>query len=251
MRTTATLAALALSLCSLTAYASRHAKIEETKEADYDVHAGAPLFVETFNGAIHVRGGSDARVHVVMHKYVRAETDEDARAAMDALNVDVSHDNGGLSLKAPHLRRDEIETGIAFDITMPRAADLTLLTCNGTVDVEDVRGAHKLRTTNGHISVTRGAGSVDAETTNGAVRVELLEVTPGRPLRFITTNGAVDLNLPPSLAADVEASTTNGTIHSDLPIVANDIERTRMSGRVNGGGTELRARTTNGSITIR
>lgn len=254
MRIKATLVALALSLISLTAFAaSRHSRtrIEDSSDADYDVRAGAPISVETFNGAIRVHSGSDNRVHVTTKKYVATENDEDARAVMASLNVEISHENGGLTLRAPNERRDGVQVGIAFDITVPRSTDLTLLTTNGSIDVDDVRGNAKLHTTNGHIEVDRGAGSVDAETTNGAVRVALQEVTPGRPLRFITTNGGITLDLPQNLGADIEASTTNGTIHSDLPLVTNDIERTRMSGRVNGGGIDVRVRTTNGSIVIR
>ena len=255
MRIKTTLVALALSLISLSAFASsRHSRtrIEDSSDADYDVRAGAPIFVETFNGAIRVRSGSDNRVHVTTKKYVSTEDGEaDARAVMASLNVEVSRENGGLSLRAPKDHRDGVQTGITFDITVPRASDLTLLTTNGAIDVDDVRGNAKLRTTNGHIEVDRGAGSVDAETTNGAVLIELLDVTPSRPLRAITTNGGITLELPNNLGADIEASTTNGTIHSDLPLVTNDIERTRMSGRVNGGGVDVRVKTTNGSIRIK
>jgi len=252
MRFTATLAALALSLCSFAAFGSHDSRITDSSESNYDFRAGSTLTVETFNGSIRVRGGDDSRVHVVAQKYVRSDDPDDARATMAALNVQVSHDNGGLVLRAPHPPRDGVrETGVTFEITMPRSADLRLVTTNGEIEVEDVRGDDKLHTTNGRITVSRGDGSVDAETTNGAIRVELVNVTPSRPLRFVTTNGSITLNLPQSLSADVDASTTNGSIHNDLPIVASKVDRTRMLGRINGGGTELRAHTTNGSITIR
>ena len=252
MRFTTTLAALAVFLCALTAQAAHRARLNETAEMSYDVRAGSPISVETFNGSIHVRGSDDAKVHVTVTKHVQAETDEEAREAMAALRVETSHDNGGLVLKATDVHGDrEIEGGISFDITTPRSVDLTLNTTNGSIDVSDIRGDAKLKTTNGQINVLRGSGSLDIETTNGGIRAELLDVTPNRPLKFLTTNGGVTLELPSNLGADVVASTTNGTISSDLPIVANSSDHRHLEGRINGGGSELRVRTTNGTISIR
>jgi DUF4097 and DUF4098 domain-containing protein YvlB len=253
MRSITMLAALGFSLFSITAHASHRTRLNDTSVETYDLRAGSPLSVETFNGSIHIRGGDDSQVHVTMHTHIQADGEEAARRAMAEMKVRVSHENGGLVLTAPNPRRDddEVEGGVSFDISVPRSISLTLQTTNGSIDVSDTRGDNVLRTTNGQIIFAHGAGSVDAETTNGGIRVDLRDVTPGRPLRFITTNGGVSLELPSNLAADVEASTTNGTISSDLPVLTNHAESHRLSGRVNGGGQELRVRTTNGTITIR
>ena len=253
MRFKITLLILALFAATFTALAAhRVSRATETEDQTYELRAGAPLAIETFNGSIHVRAGDDASVHVTMKKHVQAETEEEARRAMASLRVEVSHENGGLSLRAPNLRdNDDIDGGVNFEVTMPRTANLTLTTTNGSIDVYGIGGDHVVRTTNGQISVMRGAGSVDAETTNGGIRAELSQVNPSHRLRFVTTNGGVSLELPQSLNADVEASTTNGTISTDLPISASRADRHRLSGRINGGGTELRVQTTNGTIDIR
>jgi len=236
---------------TLNLYAST--RINDTSENTYAFRSGAPLTVETENGSIRVRAGDDGQVHVIAHTHVQADSDVVGRRIMADLKPRVSQDGGGLKLVVPELRRDDdgIEGGVSFEITIPRSAELSLNATNGAIDVDGVRGAELLRTTNGHITVERASGSVDAETTNGSVRVELLDVTPGRALRFITTNGSITANVPPSLSADVDASTTNGVIRSDFPILTSDTERHTLRGSINGGGSELKARTTNGSITIR
>lgn len=241
-------------LFAFNVYASHRATLEDTSNETYDLRAGAPLAVTTYNGSIRIHAAStDSRIHVTMRTHVRAESDDDARRAMNEMKVRVSHDNGGLALIAPELRRwdDEVEGGVSFDIDVPQSLSLTLQTTNGAIDVDGVRGDHVVRTTNGHINVENSGGSVDAETTNGGIRVALSDVTPGRPLRFITTNGGITLDLPSTLNADVEASTSNGSIHTDLPILTNRAESHSLSGRINGGGQPMRVRTTNGSITIR
>jgi DUF4097 and DUF4098 domain-containing protein YvlB len=76
-------------------------------------------------------------------------------------------------------------------------------------------------------------------------------VTPGRPVSLSTTNGRITVALPRTIAARVDAGTVNGSISSDLPVLASSSSKHSLRGTLNGGGNaEVRLRTTNGSITI-
>jgi DUF4097 and DUF4098 domain-containing protein YvlB len=99
--------------------------------------------------------------------------------------------------------------------------------------------------------VKRCSGSLDASTTNGAINAELLRVAQGQPLRFETTNGRIELALPAGAGADLDASTTNGSINSDIPVATTRTSSNSLRGTINGGGSSLRMRTTNGGITIK
>jgi DUF4097 and DUF4098 domain-containing protein YvlB len=114
-----------------------------------------------------------------------------------------------------------------------------------------VTGRLQLDTTNGRIEVARCSGSVAASTTNGGIEAELMTVAKGQELRFVTTNGRIEVALPGDLGADVDADTTNGAIRTDLPIATTHLSRNSLRGTINGGGTVLRLRTTNGGIQIR
>ena len=76
-------------------------------------------------------------------------------------------------------------------------------------------------------------------------------MSKGQPLRLHTTNGRIELALPPTAAVDVSASTTNGRIKTDLPVLTSRIARNSLRGSINGGGTSLRMSTTNGGIEIK
>jgi DUF4097 and DUF4098 domain-containing protein YvlB len=57
--------------------------------------------------------------------------------------------------------------------------------------------------------------------------------------------------VPATFRANLDASTTNGSIRSDLPVtVSGQINRRSLRGALNGGGPELELETTNGSIQI-
>ena len=101
------------------------------------------------------------------------------------------------------------------------------------------------------MEVTDVTGDTSLHTSNGAIRAELAEVNPGKSIRLETTNGRITVAVPKSVAARVDASTTNGGITTDLPVTTTETGHHTLRGTINGGGSaELRLRTTNGSITI-
>jgi DUF4097 and DUF4098 domain-containing protein YvlB len=76
-------------------------------------------------------------------------------------------------------------------------------------------------------------------------------VNTGRGVRLETTNGGIHARLPRTLAARIDAANTNGSIESDLPVTTSGSQNKHsLHGTTNGGGPELRLRTTNGSIHI-
>jgi DUF4097 and DUF4098 domain-containing protein YvlB len=140
---------------------------------------------------------------------------------------------------------------VEYDIAVPRTMDVKIDNTNGGIDISDVSGAMQVSNTNGHIEFARCAGSVEAETTNGGVRADLTSVNSGKKISLETTNGRIALTVPRSLGATIDASTTNGSINTELPITTSQMSRHALRGTVNGGGAEMRLRTTNGSIEIR
>jgi DUF4097 and DUF4098 domain-containing protein YvlB len=249
-----------LALVALTASAST---LEETFDKTYDVRPGAVLSLTNVNGRIVVRAWDEPRVRIHADKRVRASSD-DAQKVMAALKIEVAPSAGGLRVVTRYPKRNEdglgfldwmfsshVEASVSYEITVPRSMSLDLANTNGSVEVADVRGSHKIDTTNGHIQLERCGGDLDAETTNGGIKAELLDVTPGKAVRLETTNGRISLAAPPTLAAQLIASTTNGSIDTELPITTTRAERHSLRGTLNGGGPELRLRTTNGSIQIR
>lgn len=177
---------------------------------------------------------------------------------------------------------------IEIELRIPRSADASLRTSDGHVRVNDlsgklvvqtsdghvtltgVRGEMNLRSSDGHIEGTRLEGSLDASTSDGHITVSgrfdqvdvrtsdgnvAFEVLPGSRVSSVwslrTTDGNISFRVPDGFNADLEASTSDGRITTDLPItVSGNFGRSRLSGKLNEGGTIIRIRTTDGSIRI-
>jgi len=252
--------ALALSFIPLTVSATT---LEEKFDRTFDVRPGALMSLANVNGHITIRAWDQPRVRIQAAKRVKASGSENAKQAMAALKIEIVPSDGGLRVTTRYPKRGDgfglldwmfgshVNASVTYEVMVPRTMNLDLDNTNGGIDVSDVRGSHRVDTTNGRINLERCSGDIEAETTNGGIRAELLEVTAGKSMRLSTTNGRISLTAPPTLAAHVDASTTNGSINSDLPVTTTHAGRHSLRGNINGGGPELRLRTTNGSIEIR
>jgi len=249
---------VALMLATTAGASTLEAKFDRT----FDVRPGSSFTLSNTNGHITVRAWDQPRIQVHALKRVESRDSEAAKKAMDELRIEPAVTADGVKINTIYPHKNEggifdwlagtnVSMSVQYEVTVPHATSLNLDNTNGAIEISDVRGSHRVSTTNGHIELARCGGDVDAETTNGAIRAELAEVNPGKSIRLETTNGRITVAVPKSVAARVDASTTNGGITTDLPVTTTEAGHHTLRGTINGGGSaELRLRTTNGSITI-
>jgi DUF4097 and DUF4098 domain-containing protein YvlB len=248
-------AAAAALLTSATLYAG-----ELTETFDKTFAGKATVGVENENGSVTVQSWDRNEIRVEAEKTVDG-SGEAAKTAMKELRVDVREEGDSLRVRTVTPKRgdggffswlagNDVDANVRYTITVPRKTNLDLETVNGRIEVRAVDGVMDLETTNGKIEVAKCSGRVNAETTNGGIVAELTATSTGR-MELETTNGGVQIELPAGFRANLDARTTNGSIKSDFPItIQGTMDRNRLSGSLNGGGEELRIRTTNGSVKI-
>ena len=267
----------------------------------YPLKAGGTLSVEGFNGSVEISGWDQDSVDISGTKY--GPTPE----AAAALRIDVHNTPEEVSIRAvrPSDRRNN--EGARFVIKIPRTALLDrittsngsirtvdgkgparLRTSNGSIHVQDlagnleattsnaavelnnVNGDATVHTSNGHIHAERLAGSLEAGTSNGGITASIAE--PGRTVRLETSNGSVDLTLPPHFSSDAHVSSNNASITLRLPdqpnarliahtsnsSIASDFEiraqgnfgKNQVEGTLGAGGGLIDLGTSNGSIRL-
>ena len=67
---------------------------------------------------------------------------------------------------------------------------------------------------------------------------------------FRTSNGSITVNLGGEPSVNLDASTSNGTVSSKVPILATTTENTHLVGTIGNGDADLIAVTSNGSVTV-
>jgi hypothetical protein len=238
------------------------ATLQETVDRTFDVRPGATLTVDNVNGRITVASWDQRRIRVQADKIIERTDSRDAKRAMAELKVEITANADGVTARTFQPKRNTsglwdmmfgnfADAKVNYTVTVPRASNVRVTNTNGRVELRSVSGVFHVETTNGAVELTRCGGTADIETTNGHIRAELAALTPQKEVRLETTNGGIELIVPEKLAATVDAETTNGSISSELPVATRSTGRNSLRGAINGGGPDLRLRTTNGGIHIR
>jgi DUF4097 and DUF4098 domain-containing protein YvlB len=232
----------------------------------------ALLSAQTVNGAISVNGTDGPQVVVRIRKEVRAPTMQEAEAFASQVSVTVERRGAEVIVSRDYPRPPSgVQVSVSYEIDVPAAAGLDLLTTNGAVHIADVSGRVDAATTNGAIALLAVSGPVTVRTTNGGVeaRLERLEgfaqitTTNGSvnltaasgvaSITAVTTNGSIEAVLPSGFSGRLEARTSNGRVYSDLRIAdVTSNTRTRLAGVLGAGGdARVRITTSNGDVSLR
>lgn len=162
------------------------------------------------------------------------------------------------------------EKNLITEVRMPRDGDLKVESGDGAVTVDALKGDVRLHSTDGSISITHFDGKCAASSTDGSVRAEGrfdaldLATTDGSVVARVaagskmtsawnikSVDGSLEVLLPPDFQANIRASTVDGHIKLALPVtVQGEIGNSKVQGTLNGGGPELRLKTTDGSIRL-
>ena len=214
------------------------------------IQAGGVINVDgRTNGGVSVKGWDRNDILVRAQVQTWANTDDEARALADQVQVEISGTN--IHSNGPQTQGRK-GWSVSFEVFAPRRSDLQLKAHNGGVSVRDMRGNIQFETTNGGVSLARLAGNVKGTTVNGGANIVLDgQRWDGEGLDVRTTNGGVKVVMPEGYAAHVEAGTVNGGMTFDFPVtVQGKIDR-ELNTDIGGGGAPIRLRTTNGGVSIR
>jgi len=151
---------------------------------------------------------------------------------------------------------------------------LELETSNGGIELYDASGNVHAHTSNGPIRGQIRSGSLDAGTSNGAIEVRLQDPPADTPvkadssngrisleiagqrvpeIRATTSNSSIDVRLPSSTNARLEAETSHGSVSSDFDVTTHGgrLEKSRLEGSIGSGGPVIELTSSNGSINVR
>ena len=226
----------------------------ERIERDLETQPGESLRVKNVNGNIDIVGWDNGHIQLVAIKEAKSGRGYSAKEKLDHMEVSIERAGNGWEIMTLIDRkwksRRMNNTRISYELKVPHELLLDIETTNGEVHVDSYDGEVRLESTNGNLIAKSIRGNFEGDTTNGSIRLELLEYDGGQ-LKCRTTNGNVTLTVPADIQADVSARTTNGTVKTDIPMkISGTMSRNKINGTLNGGGSRIDLRTTNGSIRI-
>ena len=249
----------------------------------FTVTGHANVKVTTDDGAVRVSTGDIKQVEIRVI-YTGYKLDKDLHVSTmqsgDSVEVEAKTSSGGFwNWGVRH-------SSLRVEVHMPKDADLTVATGDGSVEAESINGNLDVKTGDGHIAVQGAKGTIRLHTGDGSIEARELDgsadVTTGDGHvnlegRFDTLNiktgdgsvtarvhggskvatswnihtgdGSIDLDLPGEMQANLDVSTNDGHISMGIPVlVEGTLSTTKITGKMNGGGAPIVVRTGDGSI---
>ena len=225
--------------------------------------AGKRLEVKGVNGDVRAVLASGAEAVVNARKHSR-------RSDPDEVEIKVVESEDGITICAvyptPRRAREENDCApgdrwhsntenndvvVDFEVQVPAGVEFNGKTVNGEMSAEGLKGDAHVSTVNGSVRVTT-TGLAEASTVNGSVYAQMGRADWTDDLEFSTVNGGITLILPVKLDTEVRASTVNGEIETDWPLmVSGRFSNRRIRGTIGAGGRALSLSTVNGEIRLK
>ena len=277
------IATLAVAVVVLGAFADRAAAWPQQTQTDtktYDVDPDAQIAVDATEADVTVRGWNSDKVELVTEKSAWS-SDDFSRLTT---TVDADADHVSVSEDAP-VRCDNC--GMSYELRVPTGAHVTISTASGDVDVRAVGGPvrvdassgdveiHQIggqvfaRTTSGDISVSDLASALEAYSSSGDIEAKNLMADTAlvtnsgsieayfdrfssvHQVRMKSSSGDVSITVPRGAGFAIDASTSSGSMDSNLrlPIDERDSGAT-VHAQVGSGKTTVQLATSSGDIDV-
>ncbi len=249
----------------------------QTYENDFMVGESASLVVDSTAGWIHVETAPGNQVHI--EAKVRDFTRMEYEATMNGNVVTVTAKRKGSIISGFWGRANIL-------VTVPAGTSLTLETSNGEIAVTGTTGGGILKTSDGKITLENVKGNFQGDTSDGDIQIHTMEgsgllrtsdgkvdiedakgefnassndgaiffsgeMIPGGNNRLTTSDGDVTVQLQGILSINLDASTSDGKVSSDLAILATETETSHLVGKIGAGEADLYIHTSNGDIIIK
>jgi hypothetical protein len=230
-------------------------------------------------------------VSVIVNKIARAVNEEVATSSLERLSVRVEQDGKTIRVRVKReggwretygTLRSDVEIGV------PRDSDLKLTTHDGRIELRNVRGEIEAESGDGRIHLNSVEGSVRARTADGSIvgeklsgdfdghtedgRIELMgsfgglravssdgsitvdcvEAVPlTRNWMLRSSDGSITFGVPAGFSAELEASTSDGRIESNLALIDAKVTSNRVRGTLGEGGKLVLIKTSDGRVRLR
>jgi DUF4097 and DUF4098 domain-containing protein YvlB len=235
----------------------------------YTITGQPDLRVDTSDADIHVstwdQNTIEAKITTAHYKIGEGGIRITEHQTGDTVEIEVRYPHNHVMVMDWHNHRVDI------NIQMPRQGRLNLHTGDGKIELGNFKGEMELRSGDGSQEVDNVDGKLHATTGDGHIqangRFDELELktgdgrvearaTAGSALttgwRLESGDGTVTLEVPESLAADVDLHTGDGHIDLDMPVTTSGkLRENEVRGKLNGGGNLLVIHTGDGSIRLR
>jgi hypothetical protein len=234
------------SLLALFLVIPAHAQVSQEFHRTVPLPANGRVSLENINGNVEITGWERNEVEIDAVKRAR----DQQRLDEASIEVETGSDYVKIYTRYPQNRTNNNPASANYSLHVPQNARLEHISLvNGSLTVQKVTGDVTASLVNGKASVRDQTGEASISSVNGNIEANFTSLNNVRQIKFKSVNGSINVGLPASPNADVNASTVNGGIKSDFPLtVQGSFASHRLHGTLGSGGTHIDLSNVNGSI---
>jgi Putative adhesin len=213
--------------------------LNKSLQIDSSQHGDEVELVARIPAGFHISLGMTRRLHIE----VRMPKDADLQVRTGDGAIKASGISGNIDL---HSGDGSLTVGSL-------KGSVRLHTGDGSIEASDIDGKCDASSGDGRIRLSGRFDVVSAKSGDGSVGVEALRGSKLDSGWSISSgDGSIDVAVPADLPANIEASSGDGRISSDIPITVEGVmSKSRIHGKMNGGGSTLTIHTGDGSIHLK
>jgi hypothetical protein len=190
------------------------------------------------------------------------------RITVDAPNdypVELKTSGGPIEVRAVSAEVRGSTSGGAIELH-DIAGPIDMHTSGGGIDAQNLKGSVRLRSSGGPLDISNVTGDIDVYTSGGGIDLNNIdgkisadtsgggvhvEARSSHGITLSTSGGPITLLLPGDVHALIDAETSGGRVHCDLPLSVTELsESNHLRGQINGGGERISLHTSGGGIHI-
>jgi putative adhesin len=222
-----------------------HAEVKEEFHKTVPLNADGRVSLDNVNGGVEITGWNRNEVQI---DAVKTASDQQK---LNDIKIEVNGSGNSVEIETKFAKRmNNNPGGVQYTLHVPQNARIDKINLvNGSMTVQKLTGEINANLVNGKVQASDLTGTADMATVNGTIEANYSSLTSVREIKLKSVNGTIDLKLPPSPNAEVEASTVNGGISTDFPLqVKGQWVGKNMSGTLGSGGVHIELSNVNGSI---
>jgi DUF4097 and DUF4098 domain-containing protein YvlB len=239
-------AVIAGALLALLTTLPAQAEVKQEFHKTVPLIANGTVSLDNVNGGVEITGWDRNEVQI---DAVKTASDQQK---LDDLKIEVNAGSSSVEIKTryPEHLINNNPGSIQYTLHVPQNARIDRINLvNGSLTAQKLTGEINANLVNGKVLATDLTGEADLATVNGSIDATYNSLKDVREIKLKSVNGTVNLTLPPSPNADVDASAVNGTITTDFPLtVKGHFVGKSMSGTLGSGGVHIELNNVNGSI---
>lgn len=233
-------------------FGNRAGYIRQWQGDPLTVSKNTRLEIENRRGNVNFTASQDDRLHLSARIEGRGSTEEKARAAAEAARIHIEDGPVIRVYTDPATQTAGYGTSVTLQVAVPAglsagvvsragditahgvsAANLSLETFSGGIEVEEYTGALRAKSNNGDITLGRVIGTSDIESSNGRIAIR----HPQGDVKAVNRNGGIELESDNPLEGKYLLRGDNGEIILRLPRSSNlKIKASSRNGGISGLG---------------